>query len=388
MKDVEQLGTVKFGIIGCGGRILHLGRNLNEYEGVELKGVWDPSMCNARDLLNQIRGENQGTIYHSYEELLADQELEWVMIGSPNVFHAEQIISAFKAGKHVFSEKPIAIAMDELLAIKKAHETSQKLFATGFTLRYATIYREAKKILESKVLGEIISVNGSENILPDHGSYIMSNWRRLKELSGPHILEKCVHDMDLLNWLIDSVPVQISAFGGNSMFVPKNNAIYEAHHEQFGAWDNMWPVEKYEQGDSNPFMSDKTIEDHVVAIMKFANNVHVQFQATTSNVIPERRLYFSCTQGNLIVELYSGKLIYKKLGDQDLTEVDLVGGGHGDGDYFIVKELMESMVEGKIPVCSGEEGIRSAVVGLGIEEARVSGTVVDLTPVWQNLGVL
>ncbi|MGL4737898.1 MAG: Gfo/Idh/MocA family protein [Cellulosilyticaceae bacterium] len=377
---------IKFGIIGCGGRISYLARILSEYEGVALKGVWDPSVANARDLLTKIEGEN--ILYDSYEALLADEEIAWVMIGSPNAFHAEQIIDAFHGGKHVFSEKPIAITIEELARIKSAQETSKKLFATGFTLRYATIYREAKKILESKLLGDIVSVNGSENILPDHGSYIMSNWRRLKELSGPHILEKCVHDLDLLNWLIDSVPTHISAFGGNSMFIPQNSSIYEAHEEQFNSWGTVGPVEKYEQGDDNPFLSNKTIEDHVVAIMKFANNVHVQFQATTCNAIPERRLYFSCTEGTMIIELYSGKLVYKRIGDEAITEVDLVGGGHGDGDYYIVKELKESMLEGKAPVCSGEEGIRSAIVGLGIEQARLAGTVIDMTPVWKQFGVL
>ncbi|MEF9959120.1 MAG: Gfo/Idh/MocA family oxidoreductase [Niameybacter sp.] len=378
--------NIQFGVIGCGGRLRGLAATLNGYESVMLKGVWDPSHADAEQLLQQCTKDNQGIIYNSYEEMLSDEEIEWVMIGSPNAFHAEQIIAAFKAGKHVFSEKPIAISIEELLAIKEAHEASHKLFATGFTLRYATIYREAKKILESKALGDIISVNGSENILPDHGSYIMKNWRRLKELSGPHILEKCVHDMDLLNWLIASVPTHISAFGGNKMFVPANSHLYDQHPNLFNGWDTGM-AEDYEQGCDNPFLSDKTIEDNVVAIMRFANNVQVQFQATTSNAIPERRLYFSCTEGTLIVELYSGKLIYKRLGDEAITEVDLVGGGHGDGDYYIIKELMESMVDGKAPVCSGEEGIRSAVVALGIEQARLDGQVLDLTPIWKQFGV-
>lgn len=378
--------NIKFGVIGCGGRLRSLAAALNEYEEVTLKGVWDPSHGNEEQLLKHCNKDGEGIIYNSYEDILNDDEIEWVMIGSPNAFHAEQIIASFKAGKHVFSEKPIALSIEELLAIKEAHKVSNKLFATGFTLRYATIYREAKKVLESKVLGDIVSVNGSENILPDHGSYIMKNWRRLKELSGPHILEKCVHDMDLLNWFIDSVPTHISAFGGNKMFVPANSHFYDKHPNLFNGWDTGL-VDDYEQGNDNPFLSDKTIEDNVVAIMRFANDVQVQFQATTSNAIPERRLYFSCTEGTLIVELYSGKLVYKRLGDEEITEVDLVGGGHGDGDYYIIKELMESMVDGKAPVCSGEEGIRSAIVALGIDQAREEGQMLDMRPIWEQFGV-
>ncbi len=381
-----RVEKVKFGVIGCGQRIAGIASSLNTYENVQLKGVWDPSPTNGKILLTKC-SEEDGILYPSYEALLADEEIEWVLIGSPNAFHCEQIVASFKAGKHIFSEKPIAITIDELSQIKKAHEASGKLFATGFTLRYATIYREAKKILSSGLLGQIVSVNGSENIMPDHGTYIMRNWRRLKELSGPHILEKCVHDMDLLNWLIDSVPTHISAFGGNSMFIPENKGLYEEHKPIFDQWQWTGDIEKYEEGDENPFISEKSIEDNVVAIMHYANKVQVQFQATTSNMIPERRLYFSCTKGNLIIELYSGTLMYKALGDEDITKVDLVGGGHGDGDYYIVKELMESMCYGTPPVCSGEEGIRSAIVALGIDKARIEGCIVDLTQVWKEFGV-
>ena len=55
----------------------------------------------------------------------------------------------------------------------------------------------------------------------------MRNWRRHKNLSGPHVLEKCCHDIDLLNWIVDSLPSKVSAFGGNDIFITENNHIKE-----------------------------------------------------------------------------------------------------------------------------------------------------------------
>jgi len=382
----RELRAIGYAVIGCGGRISGLLKHLKNKEGIELKGGWDPSEANVRDMLN-LRNEGRGRIYQNYEEVLGDRDVQWILVGSPNIFHKEHIVAAFLAGKHVFAEKPLATTINECLDIRRIHRGSGRLFATGFTLRYATIYRKSKEILESGKLGRIISINACENILPGHGSYIMKNWRRKRELSGPHILEKCVHDLDLLNWFTGSVPVKVAAFGGNNMFIPENSKIYESGREAFDNWKKGSLSEKYDEDERNPFLTSKTIEDNVVSIMEFANGIRVQFQATMSNSIPERRMYFHCSAGNLIIELYSGVLQYKAIDDESETFLNFTGGGHGDGDENIMSELYESMIHGCDPRCSGDEGLLSAVSALSIDRAREESRIIDLVPIWRELDV-
>ena len=71
-----------------------------------------------------------------YKALLKDPKIQWVMIGSKNCLHKEHCISAFEAGKNVFCEKPLAISVDECVAIRNAQKKYGKIFATGFVLRY------------------------------------------------------------------------------------------------------------------------------------------------------------------------------------------------------------------------------------------------------------
>ncbi len=208
---------MNYAIIGCGMRIAGLSERLNKYGDVNLIGAFDPSRENVQRLLKNS-GVKDGLIYESYEALLEDEKVDWVLIGSPNHVHREQIVKSIKSGKHIFSEKPIATTIEDLKIIKDVVDGSDRLFATGFTLRYATIYREAKNIIASGKLGEIVAINASENITPAHGAYIMRNWRRKKAYAGPHVLEKCVHDLDILNWLTDSYPVRIQAIGGGNKF--------------------------------------------------------------------------------------------------------------------------------------------------------------------------
>ena len=126
--------------------------------------------------------------------------------------------------------------------------------------------------------------------------------------------------------------------------------------------------------------------DTHVGIMEYRNHIKVMFQATMSNAIPERRMYFSCSEGTMIAELYSGTLEYKQIGDKEVTKVALTGDGHGGGDDYIMKELYDTMVNGTAPKCSGQEGLESAVVALGLDQAARSGSVVDMEPIWKQLG--
>ena len=135
-----------------------------------------------------------------------------------------------------------------------------------------------------------------------------------------------------------------------------------------------------------PFNDDNDLMDNLVAILEYRNGVRVQFQATMSNPIPEHRMFFSCTEGTMIAELYTGVLCYKRLGEEDETVIAATGDGHGGGDDLIMKELFDTMVSGTPPRCSGNEGLLSAVTALGIDRAARERRVVDLDPVWERLG--
>lgn len=382
------MADVRYAVIGCGQRLRWLVELLSRQPGIVLSGAWDPDAANS-EALCRIGGREKAdepVRYRSAGELLRDRTVEWVLVGSPNAYHARHITAAFGVGKHVFAEKPLSTTIRGCTAALAAARNSGRLFATGFTLRYAPLYRRAKALIERGVIGKIVSINASENISPDHGAYIMTNWRRFSELAGAHVLEKCVHDLDLLNWFTGSVPVRVAAFGGNSIFVPENAELLG----KTGVFidDAKWP------GIStlglDPFTTEKTIEDHLVSILEYANGVRVQFQTTTSNAIPERRMYVSGTEGTLILEFYRSLLRYRTIHSDETITIEGLGDHedpHGGGDKAMIRELAHSMRRGTPPVCSGEEGLRSTVAGIALSAAYRKGRIVNLSRVWKRLGV-
>ena len=69
-------------------------------------------------------------------------------------------------------------------------------------------------------LGNIISIEASEHIMPWHGGFFMRNWRRKEKFSGGFMLEKCCHDIDFYNMIVGCRPKKVASFGGRRSFIP------------------------------------------------------------------------------------------------------------------------------------------------------------------------
>lgn len=368
-------------VLGAGGRGRAIvSRLLDAARGsVRVMSLYDPDAEQAC-LAKEEWSEPSAMACTTFEQAIVAPGVDWVVVASPNSFHRPHILAAFRRGKHVFCEKPLATTVDDCRLICAAHRQSGLTFATGFVLRYAPLYRRTRELLDEGVIGRIIAIDANENISPAHGGYIMANWRRKTELAGPHVLEKCVHDLDLLNWFVGELPARVAAFGGRDMFTPQNR-----HLETRYDWTSF-REQKDPHRIETPFTDDSDLMDNLVAIVEYRNGVRVQFQATMSNPIPERRMYFSGTEGTLIAELYTGTLRYRRLDDDRETLIDLRADGHGGGDAILMRALFDTMTNGTPPLCSGDEGLESTVVALAIDLAARDGTVVDLKPIWDQLG--
>ncbi|MEA2012745.1 MAG: Gfo/Idh/MocA family oxidoreductase [Verrucomicrobiota bacterium] len=371
-------------VIAAGGRSRGVVGNLfKESTDIKIVSVFDPDreMCKlAKEQWNQP----DMVFCDTYQEAIQRDDVNWVMVFSPNSFHKEHILCAFNAGKHVFSEKPLATSIEDCQEIYEAHKKSNLQFATGFVLRYAPLYTKVHELLEKGYIGKLLSIDANENISPDHGAYIMQNWRRFKKYAGPHILEKCCHDLDLINWFAGSVPSYVASFAGRDFFIPENKDYDKMTHPDgrkiFGGWEDPHAAD-------SAFTSEKDMMDNQVAIMQYRNGIRVMFQATVSNAIPERRMYFSGTEGTMIAELYTGILRCKRIddGEQETIYNYSGGGGHAGGDSYIMKELYDTMLNDTLPKCGGDEGLESSVVAMAIEKAKDEMKVFDLEPVWKKL---
>jgi predicted dehydrogenase len=385
---MKKLGI---GLIGCGARLRTVVKHLMvATDKVEIVALCDPnphSISKAREVYNP-----RAKVYEDYHELVRAPDVDWVMVGSWNCFHAEHAIAAFNAGKHVFCEKPLALNVNDCLAMRDAWRASGKLFSIGFTLRYSPHYCQIKEILASGKIGTILSMEFNETLDFNHGGYIHADWRRKTEWAGSHLLEKCCHDIDLVNWMTGSLAVKAASFGGRDFFTGAN-----AHHvtrlgESPGGKKAFmtWNTDMVKGNITNPFNDDKDILDNQVAILQFANGIRAAFHTNCSTAIPERRMYICGTEGTLRADVISGQLEVKRMGFDTQLEDYRTGasGGHGGGDTILGASLANTMLNGVPPLTSLEDGLRAALTVFGLDEAQRTGTVVDLIPFWGQANIV
>jgi len=253
--------------------------------------------------------------------------------------------------------------------------------------RHAPLCQGVRNLVASGAIGRIVSFEATEHLGPDHGGYIMRNWRRFRHWTGPHLLEKCSHDIDLLHWIVGSVPSRVASFAGLDIFVPANKPAADglSRPDDNPPLYRSWPAWE----DIDPFMADKDTEDNQVAILEFRNGVRGTFATNCCSAYPQRRLMLFGVEGTIEADLAAASVRWRRIGRKtedhrmDLTGVD----GHGGADHLIVDDLAQCIATGKEPDVTGEEGFVSAVTCLAIDEAYRTGAVVDVEPYWKRFGV-
>lgn len=377
MKDI------KIGLVGCGVRLRGVTRRtLPLSSRIKVTALCDPSAESVKQTLHDFNPNAK--VYEDYRALVKDPDLDWIMVGSWNCFHKDHVVAAFKAGKHVYCEKPLAATMSDCLTMCRAWKASKKMFSIGFTLRYSPHYRKIRQLIDEGGIGKIISMEFNETLDFNHGGYIMGDWRRFKENAGTHLLEKCSHDIDLANWITGSRASRVASFGGLDFFVPENaGRIKQLGKNSDGkkaycTWRSM---------KLNPFTTEKNIVDNQVIIIEYENGIRATFHLNSNSGIPERRMYICGSEGAIRADVISGKMEARRIGfEEKIKDVSTgVSGGHGGGDAFLSRGLADSMLKGKAPFADLKEGLESAVTCFGIDQAMEKGKVVNMQSFWKRV---
>ena len=219
----------------------------------------------------------------------------------------------------------------------------------------------------------------------NHGGFIMSDWRRHQAVSGGHLLEKCSHDVDVVNWIVDGRCARAASFGGLAFFTPEHAAVAD----RLGPDAAGRPAYQGWGVDVDPFASEKSIVDHQVAIFEYANGVRASFHTNLNSGLPERRLVLLGTEGAIRADLNHGLIEHRRIGHDAptvTTDQRATAGLHGGGDGPMVRELLATMTNNAPTATPLSTGIAAAVTCLAAERSRATGTVVDLAPIWAEVG--
>ncbi|MBI4615897.1 MAG: Gfo/Idh/MocA family oxidoreductase [Planctomycetes bacterium] len=174
----------------------------------ELRWLFDLDPEKSRRLAGEIRSKG---VARGFEEILGDPATHVVSIASYDNAHAEQVIAALRAGKHVFVEKPLCRSPGELAAIREAwREAGSPHLASNLVLRGAPLYRWLKETADAGELGRIYAFDG--DYLYGRIEKITEGWR--KDVEDYSVIQGGgVHLVDLMLWICGERPRSVTAAG-------------------------------------------------------------------------------------------------------------------------------------------------------------------------------
>ena len=243
--------TLKVGLIGCGGRGTGAARDaVASSENVEISALGDlfeDRLDRSRSGLLDAIGENLKVTdetafvgFDAYEKVL-DTDVDIVILATPPGFRPIHFRAAIEADKHVFMEKPVSVDVAGALEIM---DTGKLATEKGLSVVAGTLYRrqnsfvEGVKRIHDGMIGEIVSAQEYYMTGPiwlrrrkpgmSDMEWQCRNWYYFTWLSGDHIVEQFVHNLDVINWVLQGHPQSALAMGGRiSRVDPSYGHIYD-----------------------------------------------------------------------------------------------------------------------------------------------------------------
>ena len=304
--------TVKIGLVGCGGRGAGAAiQAMNTESGnVELVAMGDVFADRMESTLEQAKTEhgekvrvNEDSTFiglDAYKSVM-DSDADLVILATPPGFRPQHFQAAVEAGKHVFMEKPVAVDAPGIRKVLEYGEIASEknlLVQVGLQRRHERAYRETIEELQNGIIGDLLysrvywNSNGvwERPRKPDDTelTYQMRNWYYFTWLCGDHIVEQHIHNLDVINWLLNDHPKTAQGQGGRLLRRGEDHGqIFDHHFVEF-TYANGHKM--FSQCRHMPQCS-KNVSEHVVGTKGYA---------TISNgtiYSPDGTQIFKCDEG-------------------------------------------------------------------------------------------
>jgi len=375
--------VARIGVIGLGQRIAHVLSAMAEVGwNFEVSAYVDPDPIGAPILA--AAGLSPGRALATVEALIAEGPFDLLMIGSPNHLHFEHLTAALNAGGPVFTEKPIVRTEAETLALagRLALGGTPPVYV-GLVMRSMSIVREVIARVDCGDLGQIVSIDATEHLHPEHGGYLARNWRRKQAFGGSYLLDKVCHDFDIFGRIAGARPWRAASFGGRRIFHPDRageGRCYDDGAPAYASFPAGWA------GSEDAFTSDMDVADHQTAILEYINGVRLSFHANSHTALQERRWYIAGTRGTLIADLVRNRLIARGVlqrgRPQRIDYGERTLDNHNGADQAMARDLRAAVYgEAAFPVTPWDS-LEAGLTVMAIDRAMAEQKVVDCAPMF------
>lgn len=406
----------KVAIIGLGHRGQMFANLIQEDDTTQLVAIADSGEYNRS--LGAKYGVPAEMCFDSADGFFARGKLcDAVFICTQDSQHIDMTMKALELGYDICLEKPAAVNMEDCIRIRDtATRLGRKVMLTH-VLRYAPFFQEIKKIVDAGTLGEIVTLNQTENIGWWHFalSYVRGPWRKMADSSAT-IIAKCCHDLDIINWLIPAKCTSVSSYGNlfffNRAHAPEGSADYCADCDPkvkescifnsytlypktmgvdvVGGTARLNGVDIRELFDSRQditgrcvFRGENDAIDNQVVNMLFDNGATAHLTMTAFSERCYRYVKVHGTKGEVYGDAEEGLLHLNVFGEPaqviDVNKLTdrVLDDGHGGGDYFLYRDFIDYITLNSPSTTRTTiiDSMESHLMGFKAEESRLNGGI-------------
>jgi predicted dehydrogenase len=359
---------MKLGVIGLGARMSHMvNKAMRQHEpDLRVVGLVDPDEARAREsLVGEERDEAR--FFSTVEDLVEQTRPDALAIGTRCDLHARYAIEAAAFGLPLFLEKPVAVTMEQAVALEQAFGTFAAGVVVSFPLRASALYREARRVIDGGEIGRPEHVLGV-NYVP-YGNVYFDSWYRDYQITQGLFLQKATHDFDYLAGLAGAPIVRVAAT------YSRGRVFRDARFAAEGG------DARYYEGIGAPETGMN--EDSSNALLEFANGAKgVYTQVFFARKEAEARgATVTGPKGTVQFDWYANRIRHIPHFDGEARSWEPgEAGAHFGGDGELARNFV-AMVRGEAASLSPLScGLQSVFACLAAKESAETGRFVDVRP--------
>lgn len=400
-------------VCGAGNRgNVYGGFSLQYPDQLDIVGVAEPiAIRNERYAKkHNIKDENR---FVTWEDVFKRPKFaDAIIITTPDNLHYGPCMKALAMGYDVLLEKPISPSEKECRDILALAKKTGRIVAVCHVLRYAPYFVKLKEIMQSGVLGEIMSIQHLEPIEHLHmsHSYVRGNWHNSKKTT-PIILAKSCHDLDILRWMLEKPCSNIQAFGNLKWFTQKNapegstarctdgckvesKCPYSALELYYRKRQRNYVFDLPDDKDKQAayvleqlkttnygrcvYRMDNDQPDHYTTNILFEGDVTAAFSMEAFTSYEGRRTRIMGSMGDVVGDMSSFTITDFLTGKK--TEWKQDTDGHGGGDWRLAQDWVNAVSQHNPALLTStiDASIESHVMGFMAEQSRMQKKVMKV----------
>lgn len=365
--------------------------------------------------------------FTDFEEMMKKTKPDYLIVTTVDSTHDQFIIKGLEMGVDVITEKPMTTDEVKCQNILDAEKRTGKKVIVGFNYRYGTQFTKFKELLAQETVGKITSVDFHWYLNTYHGASYFRRWHGLREKGGTLLVHKATHHFDLLNWWLDSDPVEVHAYG---------DLEHYGHNNEFRGdkcrgcqfkdkckfyWDitgdkmmmDLYANHEKHDGyirDNCLWRKEIDIYDKMAVQIRYANNVQVSYSLTTYSPYEGFSIAFNGMNGRIDswegipwrsdeqisqaklheqemdqkkegeTSEYDEIMVMKNFGDYEQVRIPKVKGGHGGGDSRLQDKIFRNpdMADPLKHAAGTRDGAMSVLIGVAARKSIEEGRAVKI----------